>query len=316
MMSESALQLDPAVEEILRDIASDPDACLLRVPRPRALSALSRGETVELGGVTGLTTAERELVRVHRAEVAYLLRVLCARSLLEAPDSESYVVSASPPDSVPTAEEWRQSAQSTIEAAALIKETAGSDLLLRYVTSPDASAGSVSELALASIRLQPTPQARIYVALDRMLHGEPWTGIRVLEGVLARGVSDVLASQVWENLGFARYEQRRLPEALLAFDRAVALDPLRPTPLLNSLAVALQLGNERVVFDRAGRLEEFAGEDSRRLGSAEQLRRQGEAMSRQREGGHWNPSSDGSRLRLVLSDRAGPAMRRILDVFA
>src|SRR5262245_29595941 len=106
MTTEAVLPLDPAIEELLRDIAQDPDACLLRVPRPKALSALARGESIEVSGMTGLTHAERELVRVHRDEIAYLLRTLCARLLIERPKTGLRLLPSSRTTLLP-AEEWQ-----------------------------------------------------------------------------------------------------------------------------------------------------------------------------------------------------------------
>lgn len=74
-MTLHPLQLDPEVEEILREVAADPRSKLLRVQRPTSVRALT--EQVPTVGVAtaGLTVAERHLVQTYRAEVAYALRL-------------------------------------------------------------------------------------------------------------------------------------------------------------------------------------------------------------------------------------------------
>jgi hypothetical protein len=68
-MTEPIL-LDPRAEEILRDIAADPNSCLLRLQPDDLARSLRRGELPDRAGTTGLPRAERELLRAHRAEVA------------------------------------------------------------------------------------------------------------------------------------------------------------------------------------------------------------------------------------------------------
>lgn len=85
----SSLPISPELEEILRDIANDPNATAFTV-RPEHLTARVRGENFRIGiAMPGLTTAERELVRAHRAETAWLLREAYRLSILADPDLRS-----------------------------------------------------------------------------------------------------------------------------------------------------------------------------------------------------------------------------------
>lgn len=68
--------LEPELEELLQSIASDPRSSLLKVDRP----AIARGpfdqDLMVRPSATGLTAAERHLLRVHRSELAQWLRYL------------------------------------------------------------------------------------------------------------------------------------------------------------------------------------------------------------------------------------------------
>ena len=64
----------PEIEELLREVAAEPDSMLLRMPREKVRGTLLENRS-PLGPMTaGLSSAERELVRVHRDEFAYQLR--------------------------------------------------------------------------------------------------------------------------------------------------------------------------------------------------------------------------------------------------
>jgi hypothetical protein len=91
MTSSEFITLDPEFEEVLREVAADPDSSLLRVPRPKRIRSLfDRGSAV--GALEpGLTRAEQHLLQVHRNELAWLLRQACLVKLVEGPKSRLYV---------------------------------------------------------------------------------------------------------------------------------------------------------------------------------------------------------------------------------
>jgi len=69
-MSDSSYLLDPEVEAILQEVAKDPDSVLLRVDRPKELRVLLAGGDTVVRSKTGLSSAEKQLLEVHRDEAA------------------------------------------------------------------------------------------------------------------------------------------------------------------------------------------------------------------------------------------------------
>lgn len=69
--------MEPELEELLHTIARDPRSTLLRVDRPTILRGLFDRDPMVRESCTQLTSAERQLLRAHRSELAGLLREVC-----------------------------------------------------------------------------------------------------------------------------------------------------------------------------------------------------------------------------------------------
>lgn len=69
--------MEPELEELLHTIARDPRSTLLRVDRPTILRSLFDRDPMVRESCTQLTSAERQLLRVHRSELAWHLRLSC-----------------------------------------------------------------------------------------------------------------------------------------------------------------------------------------------------------------------------------------------
>jgi len=74
--------MEPELEELLHEIARDPRSTLLRVDRPTILRGLFDRDPMVRESCTQLTSAERQLLRVHRSELGRLLRALCLDLLI------------------------------------------------------------------------------------------------------------------------------------------------------------------------------------------------------------------------------------------
>ena len=207
-MAEPIL-FDARIEELLREIAADPESSLLRVPRPARIGVvLERAPLVGIA-TAGLTLAEQELVRVHRGEVAYLLRKLAVVRLFESPKaavSRTRTNFASQPALEVGRGKWLESAEAF--AAERLGEPAElsspEDLLLKCLRTPDAIDGvPVTAIAAAANELEPTDQARIYAAQWLSSDEIEMDGARrILLAVLDAGASPTNAAIAESNLGW------------------------------------------------------------------------------------------------------------------
>jgi hypothetical protein len=204
---------DARIEELLREIAADPASSLLRVPRPARIGVLL--ERAPLVGVAtaGLTLAEQELVRVHRGEVAYLLRKLAVVRLFESPKaavSRTRTNFASQPALEVSRGKWLERAE--VFAAERLGESAElsspEELLLECLRTPDAiESVPVTAIAAAANELEPTDQARIYAAQWLGSEDEDVEGARrILLAVLDAGASPANAAMAAANV--AKHESR------------------------------------------------------------------------------------------------------------
>lgn len=240
-------QFEPEVEALLREIARDPRSCLLRVPRPAVSRTAVEEQPHVMAGATGLTAAERQLLLVHRADAAQLLRELCRRRLMD----EFFLSGAIGPDwnasrrmaHAVSDEEWERSAKAELAFAA---DAAGDleayRLLQQCVARGPGTNASVADVAAASLRLEPSDEARIYVALDQISDGALRSAEAGLHQVIQGTTRRQLASIAWEDVGLARWCENDAERALEMYQRSAAVDPTRWMPILESFVTAVMLG--------------------------------------------------------------------------
>jgi hypothetical protein len=160
---------DARIEELLREVAADPKSRLLRVPRPAQLGAVL-GRRPSVGVATaGLGAAERELVALHRGELAYLLRKLAVVRLFESPAAATSRVRtyfSGGPRLATDRGEWVDATRTKLEGLSDDGPVdPGRELLERCVRAPESmNSLDVTAIAAAANMLDPTDQARIYAA--------------------------------------------------------------------------------------------------------------------------------------------------------
>lgn len=177
--------LNPEIEALLREIASNPESCLLRLPPAEIRAGARNAALPDRAGVTGLSAAERELLRTWRRETAFLLLVACYRQQVSLPQNKFRVVPVLDRGRFPAAPRvrWSRFARTAFgieNEGALSRALA----LLGECTSADGVKWpTVFELAAASSRLEPSNGARNYAALEFALNGQPLTCLRMLQGL-------------------------------------------------------------------------------------------------------------------------------------
>jgi hypothetical protein len=306
---------DARIEELLRDVAADPKSCLLRVPRPAQLGVVL-GRRPSVGVATaGLGAAERELVALHRGELAYLLRKLAVVRLFESPAAATNHARVSISGQAPLAVdrgEWVESARGSLKGMSVdAPPDPGRELLERCVRNPDEIGSvAVTDVAAAANVLEPTDQARIYTALSLAHDPARIDEARVvLMDVLAGQASPANASLAAADIGWL--------ESVCGNSRAACDWYRRAIELLseNSIAACSWL------LSAVHACEESEAEAARLFIDA-RLRVEGmgvqvavELVRRQRHADAFRPSSRAVALARRLAETSTGTCRLLLDAY-
>lgn len=308
MVSQDALHTDPEVDGLLREIAADPRSSLFKFGAPR--NPMSWAEYTEpLSPWTpDLTTAERHLLRVHRADVAQLLRERWGIELILRPPGRVHIVvgeSAQEPGAKVFAERWREKAHGQPE---LVPGTQG-DLLLRMGERAPLGTEDLSELVHTAMRLDPSNCSRIYLAQDSVRRGELRSARTVLAQVLSTEPDPSLAVHGW--MGIAQIESMRgnLRNARDLYDSGVKASPGFLVGMASSILLSAQVGDREALLSKGRALDELGPAHDPALDAFVA----GEA--RTRAAGVWSASQEGVQLARRLQDHVGASTRRVLGVF-
>ncbi len=313
-MTSEPMLLDPEVEELLREVAADPDSALLRVPREKAVRTLYE-DVAAAGPVTsGLSAAELEILRVHRLELAWLLRQACVTKLVNGVNTRSFVgsyltaktrVTSVMPSEMPDTTHpatWAQASDS-----AWLR---GCRLLEDAIAGPARDVPTILDLALAAHRLEPSHDSRVLASQYLALAHSSRSAIAALRPVLASVAGSRISVCAWTTLGLARNKQGQLVEAHLAYRSAAHADEGMPIPWLDYLALSFQVGKAEAVMHAARHLEGLIAPDHELLYWFVESRRQ------RRAEGEWAPTIAAVDTWNILRNQIGPVGRRVGDVFA
>jgi tetratricopeptide (TPR) repeat protein len=335
-MTRESFQIDPEFESILRDVAAEPGSLLLRVERPKTVrDFFSRAEPVR-ASATGLTPEEVQLLVVYRNELAWLLRQAALHELLEGRNTRLVMnrfASGSAGVRVLSPEELAERSMD-LDAHRLSSsrksELRGASPMDELKSSAFASAGCVGEalellhrctsrsletkpcaadLAVASLRLEPTHQARLIASIDLAQSDSPRTALEIAHDVLSGQVTGGEAARAWEYAGAAQVRLGNLDRAFEAYGRACERDPASFLPQMNRLVFAVQLAREADAIESSRRLQELVSAEHPALEWFVQC--QWEALNARA----WTPSERGRALARKIMDKAGSVGRRIIDVF-
>lgn len=244
-MTETLL-FEPEVEALVREIAADPRSSLLKVARPAVVKSLYSREAEVSALATGLTSAERHLLSVFRCEAAKLLREACIYRLATHPEAgfvHSRQLTPSRVLEIPKPKAWRLRARATAADAREYRDNLdGLELLEACVTTNTLGTVSVAQLAAASLRLEPTDQARIYPAVEMLHEDRCEPAIESLEAVLSGAPSPWHAAWAWTNIGWARSALQQYELAVVAYRRGATIEPDLFPAARGWLLVACALG--------------------------------------------------------------------------
>jgi hypothetical protein len=311
-MSADPLILDPELEALLKEIASDPDSTLLRVARPRVIRAFLEREDVVRGSDSTLSRAERHLLLVHRSELASVLRRMGSLKLMESPVSQPFMGRHGPSgrEQLPFApnelDAWLRIHRHDFD---LDEETSNAfQLIARCVEHSSDETPSVCALAAASHRLEPSNTARLLFAADMGCTGSLRTSLQLASVVLRSSPSHEHATRAWECAGLALGKMGKFDQAHRAYFRGCIVDDQHT--YMNRLLFALQVGARDDVVECSRVLNDMLSED------APAALRFVETRRKRRIDGEWSPTADGLRLVRSMAEHLDGAARRIAHVLA
>lgn len=308
-MSSEPLALDPILEELLHEVARDPRSSLLRVERPArptrwtdSWDALSRWHP-------GLTSAEKEILDVHRAEFATLLLRRWALEVELRPPPKLFLVSSATPRNPSNSMDPREFSEALLgwqERALPHPAELAPQELLDPASTIDGE--KLSALVVTAVRMHPSSSARIYHAMDLIRAGQPRTAGGMMRRLLASESREDLRSYCWETLALAHGDDWNPSDLIDWYGRAMRAPTLRFEPIAVSLLMAVQHGEPDLAREASGMLDGSFAADAQCVARhvVQQLRTRAE--------GRWSPTPGAGRLSAHLLEEVGPTSRRILHV--
>lgn len=311
MNGREGVRLDPSIEAILREVARDSGSALLRVPRAQVVPTLLEERRTVGPASAGLSLAERELVQVHRNEVAWLLREACAYGLTEGPNTKGrFVRFPSSQSDRPGVEAIARRARNERECCEVGEDTnIAFELLGRCVDDIPHGRLKISKLAAASYRLQPTEQARLLAGAALAFESSPLAAIRSLRAVVDHTSNRQSLCSAWSIIGMAFAAVSEPKSAHTAYRLACAVRDGQISPVFNRLLFATQVGNRDDVRATAQLLASLDRPQIDELEAFVSL------QVHHVKHDVWKPTRVAVELVRGIREVTGGPARRILDVF-
>jgi tetratricopeptide (TPR) repeat protein len=311
-MTDQVQILDPEIEELLRDIAQDPDSTLLSVERPAEFRSLSlkRGEVSSRS--LDWTSPERKLLDSYREQVAFLLRY----QYYVGYKNEERFAALRP---VRTETAFRGIAQ---DSGQIRKEAAKEGACLEAEFSGDSAAALIQNcvglvrdpavsrmrLAAASLRLVPTDVGREYMGLEYMQDYQLISAREVFRQIIATSANPARKKWAYHHLGICLARACRYQEAAIAQQKACGLAEPDIEFLVALLRTAVQMGDNTEIAAAALRIEAWGMSPAMAEGFRDTIR-----SSRNR--GVWAPSPESAAAIQATKDRIDTMSEVVLDAF-
>jgi hypothetical protein len=304
--------IDAELESLLREAAADPRSRLLRVERTVDLRGLFERSPVVTVAAAGLTKPERHLIEAHRRELAFTLRVACFNRFLGDPKLHQWVGRfhtvdrrLEPTDMM----RWQELARSELAVPSSDPAVCdGAEVLERCVATSVFHDADISQLAAASIRLEPTDQARLFVVFDLIMKDQAAVAMRILKDVLAGLPSDEHASRAWQLVALCFSRMNRFGQAAEAARNSEHLGDVRPGPFLNACYYALMGHDRRHVLEVSSRLPDVMPREHRSI--TEFVQR----LASKRQAGVCVVDARTREFITTVVDELGTTARKIADV--
>ena len=244
----SERRVDPDLEQVLVDLEADPQAGLFLAEPRKLIRGLQDGSLLVRPSRTGLSAAERELLKTHRHELAWFLREAWLREFIDHPSSLQATIRFSVSSREDLRKLWEtrrkmmpQEVRSSLEAG----------LLHSYLhPTGEPSLPTKTSLIWASLMVEDRPHARVFLGMDHLFSDQPLAALRILSEVARGPASSLLRAQAESFAGVAFLSLERPDKALLCYLQAYHLTKGTQVEgrslehLFNVLAIALLLRDE------------------------------------------------------------------------
>lgn len=268
--------LEPALEELLREVAADPRSSLLRVDRPSLLKGPFDHDPMVRESCTGLRNAERELLRVYRQELGHALRECCFDIVYNREDKDLHLFADHGTEKFPQQREYRDASH----ASRRLSELHGGRKIKRLVIE---ATQSCSPLGLAVLACRISPNTNSYLSLsDAYEYSDlPQLERRAIQRAAALVTTRIQHAHVLSYSGFTQSIDNRLEAAMASYRGAISNGALWPNEVLSWLCMAIQCQSESDFLSADELLKQPCFSDlSVRLWTEDQLTR--------RAYGHWS----------------------------
>lgn len=219
------IQLDPSFESLLREVVATRGS-LSRIPRSDEVPRWLASEVPSRTSEPRLTVAERELLRVGRHEIAWLLRQAAMREL-DTGERTRREVTREMPARCEAIQLDRDAIgiEAGAEGTAEYSEPEANRLLRSWLSSETSERPTAAALAAMSMRFVPTAHARAISGLDYALRGHLASAEEWLLACLRSDPTSERSGPTWSNLSLTYSRQGRIGEALAANRRALSVAP-------------------------------------------------------------------------------------------
>lgn len=300
-------ELDPEMKALLREIASNERARLLRVPRGRAMACLfERSPRVGLFA-PGLTSAEVKLLERHREELAHLLlRVYYERYLQNADVRRRHCLHGPEKYKFLGEVQLERRVLSQVNALRSAYPTDSVAIeLIRLTEGATTSGVSRSQILAAARGLAESDLTRIYTGYELALAESPEAAAKVFYDVGRQTLSRQTTLLALSALGDTQARMGQMVKARETFAQSaqMGLDFLNEP--LSWLAYALQTGH----LDQVRAASDLV--DSSLTKFSDEVAGWVRSRHEERDFGIWSPSIEGIRLARSQDDRVGPVAQMV-----
>ena len=323
--------VDPELEGLLRELGSRPRSVFLRSSRKYAgtrysgwqiqknartvAGEIDRATREVTEGVSALAipdSLERELVTVHRAELAEILKQACRTRLLEGERERLFMMPYKRRD-----ERHTPTILAALQAQPNRAERIASESAMDDFTNATSDATSprrflalpVLELVAIGERIQPSDTWRLMAAISFIANRMSDPARELAHAVLRGWPSDNDALRALEIAALAECMEGRPDVALELQDRACSIGGDYPIGAINRLRYALLAVKEERAVDASDRLDASIPSDHALVPQTCSANRA------RKEAGEWTPSQGAVELARRLSPRLGPVAREVSRVF-
>ena len=251
----STFSMDPNLAGLLRELEADDKSRTLKVGAlARGLGDLWKDDDWIRPTLTGLSSIEKQILDVHREEVAFAYRqyvssCLANQERVKTWDHGHYTVHS------------RRVLPTTGECERQLKATANVSLGTGFDSPEVPTRLELKSAAATAESLRPTAQGSIYLGLIGLVRGDEGSERSEFRRAAERSTTGLVRSIAWNNLGLAYLLGAELSLAHDSYERACWYQPDSTPALFGRLYVALLLQDSELVEKASVDLDEVVPHD-------------------------------------------------------